>query len=154
MTVFLADEQDDPLPLEQMHRLAESVLEVEGLPDLTDVTIMFVDVEQMTRYNEHFMKRDGPTDVLAFPLVQLKPGSYPTPDPHGPPLSLGDVIIAPAYVRNQAENRGTTFEDELALMVVHGILHLLGYDHQTDEDAAVMEAREAELLARAGRERP
>jgi len=153
VNVFLADEQDDPLEAEPLRRLAQNVLEEEGLPDRADVTVMFVGIEQMTEYNEHFMERKGPTDVLAFPLEQLTPGRYPDRGPDGPPLNLGDVVIAPAYVRRQAEELGATFDDELALMVVHGILHLLGYDHTTDVDAERMEARERGLLKAAGRRR-
>jgi probable rRNA maturation factor len=153
VNVFLADEQDDPLDAEPLRRLVINVLEREGLPERVDVTVMFVGLDQMTEYNERFMERKGPTDVLAFPLVQLTPGHYPEPDPGDPPLGLGDVIIAPAYVRSQAAELGVGFEDELSLMVVHGLLHLLGYDHMSDEDAEVMEARERELLAQVGRQR-
>jgi probable rRNA maturation factor len=153
VNVFLADEQDDPLDAEPLRRLAINALEREGLPDRVDVTLMFVGLDQMTEYNERFMERTGPTDVLAFPLTQLTPGSYPEPDPGEPPLSLGDVVIAPDYVRSQATELGVRFEDELALLVVHGLLHLLGYDHLVDEDAEVMETRERQLLAQVGRKR-
>jgi probable rRNA maturation factor len=154
VNVFLADEQDDPLEVEPLRRLVVTVMEREGLPERADVTVMFVGLDQMTEYNERFMERTGPTDVLAFPLLQLTPGHYPTPGSADPPLSLGDVVIAPAYVRAQAEEAGVRFDDELSLMVVHGLLHLLGYDHGTDEEAEVMEARERELLAQVGRRRP
>jgi len=66
---------------------------------------------------------------------------------------LGDVILSPAYIKRQAEELGESFEDELALMVVHGVLHLLGYEHDTDEDARTMEQREAEILRSVGRRR-
>ena len=68
----------------------------------------------------------------------------------GPPVNLGDVVIAPAYVTRSAEERGVDVENELGLMVVHGILHLLGWDHQDDSQAEDMERREAELLKRVG----
>ena len=64
---------------------------------------------------------------------------------------IGDVIIAPGYVRRQAGELEVEFDDEMALMVTHGILHLMGYDHQDDGDASAMEGRERELLALAGR---
>jgi probable rRNA maturation factor len=64
---------------------------------------------------------------------------------------LGDVLVAPAYVRRQAEELGVTFDDEMALMVTHGILHLMGYDHEEDFDAERMESRERELLRMVGR---
>ncbi|NOY57065.1 MAG: rRNA maturation RNase YbeY [Actinobacteria bacterium] len=154
MSVFLADEQDDPVEAEPLRRLAATVLEEEGLPRQADLTLMLVGLDQMTEYNDRFMERKGPTDVLAFPLEHLSPGEYPNPGPGEPPLNLGDVVIAPKYVREQADQMGVSFEDELALMVVHGILHLLGYDHMNDEDAERMEARERALLKKAGRRWP
>src|SRR5690606_4674868 len=131
--------------------LAELVLKGEGYPDATEVTILLVTDDEMAGYNERFLDRTGPTDVLAFPVEDLLPGVVLDYDPHGPPLIIGDVLVAPAYVRGQATEMGVTFEDEMALMVTHGILHLLGYLHDRDDDAARMERRETELLARIGR---
>jgi probable rRNA maturation factor len=129
------------------------IMSEEGYPDDVEVTLLFVDEEEMASYNERFLSRDGPTDVLAFPVEELLPGVVPDHDPQGPPLMLGDVVIAPGYVRRQAEQHAVSFEDEMALMVTHGILHLLGYDHLDDEEAERMEGRERELLAKAGRRR-
>ena len=108
--------------------------------------------DQIADYNERFLDRKGPTDVLAFPLEQLEPGT-PVPDSAEAPVSLGDVIIAPHYVVEQASEHDTTPEDEMRLMVAHGLLHLLGYDHVTDAEAEQMEGRERELLAKIGVER-
>ncbi len=69
-------------------------------------------------------------------------------------MTLGDVFIAPAVVARNAEARDVAVTDELALLVVHGLLHLLGWDHEADDEANAMEAREAELLAAIGRVRP
>jgi probable rRNA maturation factor len=91
--------------------------------------------------------------VLAFPLEELLPGVVPDKDPHGPPLMLGDVIVAPSYVRRQADSQGVVFEDEMALMITHGMLHLLGYDHVDDDEAERMEQRERDLLAMVGKVR-
>lgn len=153
MSVFLADEQTEEVGLSELHNLAELVMREEGYPDDAEVTLLFVDEKEMTAYNAKFLKREGPTDVLAFPVEELIPGVVPDLDPQGPPLMLGDVVIAPAYVRRQAVKHGVTFDDEMALMVTHGILHLLGYDHIDDDDAERMEAREAELLAKMGKKR-
>ena len=147
MSVFLADEQDDPVPAATLRRLAEDVLVAERCAEGTEVSIVLVDTAQITEYNGRFMDRDGPTDVLAFPLEELTPGAPPSADPGGPPASLGDVFICPAVVSEQAERHGVAFADEMALMVVHGVLHLLGYDHHADSDAERMERRERELLA-------
>ena len=153
MSVFLADEQGEELDLAGMRGIAELVISKEGYPHETEVTLLFVDEDEMSSYNERFLNRSGPTDVLAFPVEDLLPGVAPDPDPSGPPLMIGDVIIAPGYVRRQAGELEVEFEDEMALMVTHGILHLMGYNHQADGDAAVMETREAELLALVGKKR-
>lgn len=154
MNVFVADEQDESLSSEPLRALAVNVLEAEGLPDGTEMSLVLVGVDDMSRYNERFMNRRGPTDVLAFPLEHLHPGKRPALEPNGPPLNLGDVFVCPRVVRSNAVAAGVPFPDELSLIVVHGILHLLGYDHFEDDEAATMEARETELLARVGRTRP
>lgn len=153
MTVFLADEQTEPVVTTDLHTLAEMVLGEEGYPEEAEVTVLLVDETEIASYNKRFLDRDGPTDVLAFPLNELIPGLAPDVDPKGPPLALGDVIIAPTYVRRQAADNEVTFEDEMALMVTHGILHLLGYDHGVDDEAERMEQRERDLLSRVGRTR-
>jgi probable rRNA maturation factor len=151
--IFLADEQTEEVGLSDLHSLAGMVLREEGYSDQVEVTLIFVSESEMAAYNERFLDRGGPTDVLAFPVEDLMPGIVPDNDPQGPPLMLGDVVVAPAYVRRQADEYGVSFEDEMALMVTHGILHLLGYDHVDDHDAERMEARERELLPLAGRTR-
>jgi probable rRNA maturation factor len=153
LSIFLADEQTEHVGIDDLHSLAELVLREEGYPDDAEVTLLLVSESEMASYNERFLDRNGPTDVLAFPVEELLPGVVPDDDPHGPPLMLGDVIIAPSYVRRQAADHRVSFEDEMALMVTHGILHLLGYDHVDDGDAERMEARERELMTKVGKRR-
>lgn len=153
MSVFLADEQTEQVGVDDLHSLAGLVLREEGYPEDAEVTLLFISEGEMASYNERFLDREGPTDVLAFPVEDMLPGVVPETDPQGPPLMLGDVVIAPAYVRRQASKYGVSYEDEMALMVTHGILHLLGYDHIDDTDAERMENRERELLALVGRTR-
>lgn len=153
VSVFLADEQTEQVGLSDLHSLAELVLKQEGYSDDAEVTLLLVSESEMSSYNKRFLDREGPTDVLAFPVEELLPGVVPDMTPQGPPLMLGDVIVAPGYVRRQAKEFGVSFEDEMALMVTHGILHLLGYDHVEDEDAERMESRERDLLAMMGKTR-
>ncbi len=153
MSVFVANEQKETVGLPDLHALAELVLRDEGYPADAEVTLLFVDETEIASYNGRFLDRDGATDVLAFPVEELLPGLVPDSDPQGPPLMLGDVVIAPSYVRRQADEHGVSFEDEMALMVTHGILHLLGYDHTDDSEAERMEERERQLLAKVGRTR-
>lgn len=153
MDVILSDEQDDPLPSDALVDLARVAMEAEGLPDSTELAIALVDETRMAELNVEHMGKAGPTDVLSFPIEDFSgDGAVAVDD--GPPLLLGDVVICPSVVSANSQRAGVAFEDELALMVVHGILHLLGRDHVVDAEAEQMEQREREILAMIGRSRP
>ncbi|MFV9671973.1 MAG: rRNA maturation RNase YbeY [Acidimicrobiia bacterium] len=154
MNVLFADEQDEPIVTNELLRLAELVLEQEGLESETGVSLILIDEIQMAELNKAHMGKSGPTDVLSFPIEASTPGVPPMRSPGGPPIELGDVFIAPTIVRVNAEQHGAAFDDELSLMVVHGLLHLLGWDHEIEDEATRMEARESELLSLVGRVRP
>lgn len=159
--VFVADEQSaEPVDARKWAALASQVLGAEGVSAM-EMSMMFVDEEAIAALNQRFLDRKGPTDVLAFPidddmidLVRLAEVSGPAPGPGGRrdpddlPGLLGDVIICPSVARTNAEARGRSVDDEVALLVVHGILHLLGMDHVDDAEAEAMEKREQELLER------
>jgi probable rRNA maturation factor len=153
VSIFVADEQTQEVDLPALRALAELVVAEEGFPESSEVTVLLVSDDEMASYNERFLTRSGPTDVLAFPVEDLKPGVAPERDVNDPPLLLGDIIVAPEYIFRQAEEYGVTFDDEMSLMVVHGLLHLLGYDHQTDDEAEMMESRERQILAKVGKVR-
>lgn len=157
MNITLGDEQDDPLPADssgEFTALAETVMSAEGLAPDTAVSITFVDEATIAELNATHLGKAGPTDVLSFPIEDATPGNPPHTGTGGPPVSLGDVFIAPSVVRSNAERDGVRFDDEMALMVLHGLLHLLGWDHVDDDDAVAMEKREGELLSLTGRVRP
>lgn len=152
MNIVVSDEQDDPLPAVDLLALAEVVLRGERFPATTEVAITLVDEAHIASLNARHLGNEGSTDVLSFPLEDLRPGVPPEPlRPGGPPLAIGDVVISPPVVRGRAQASRVAFEDEMALMVVHGLLHLMGYDHVADADAEVMEARERHYLALVGR---
>ena len=153
MDITFTDEQDDPLPTEWMVELAATALQAESLPDSTQLHVALVGEQRMAELNSEYMDKDGPTDVLSFPIEDFTAGVAP-PAGDGPPLLLGDIVICPPVVRSNAAAAAVAFEDEMALMVVHGILHLLGRDHVSDEEAEEMEQREREILAMVGRQRP
>ena len=153
MDIAFSDEQDDPLPGDGLVELAAIAMQAEGLPDTTQLEITLIDERRMTELNGEYMGMTGPTDVLSFPIEDFADG-ITEPDAEGPPLLLGDVLICPAVVRANAAAAGVPFDDEMSLMVVHGILHLLGNDHVIDEEAEAMEQREREILAMVGRQRP
>jgi probable rRNA maturation factor len=113
----------------------------------------------MAELNKRFMDADGPTDVLAFPIDDpVDAGRWPDagstgPDRDGPepgdlPLLLGDVVVCPAVASRQAPEHAGSYEDEMALLVVHGVLHVLGHDHVGPEETAAMQAKERSLLDR------
>lgn len=133
--------EPEPLELEAFERLAGFVLDREDAPDSSELSIAIVDVAEMERLNAGYRGKEGPTDVLSFPCDD--PCAIVGPDE---PITLGDVVIAPEVAERQAAEYGHTVEQELNLLLVHGVLHLLGYDHETDEDAEVMQARERAVL--------
>ena len=157
--VYAADEQEErAVDLDRWAGLARAVLEDRRLRGEVEVSLLFVDEPSIAALNEQFLGRKGPTDVLAFPIEDepLPGGRSPDSGGSGPgtdadvePLTLlGDVVICPAVAARNAADHGVTVDDELALLVVHGLLHLLGMDHETDRDAEAMERLERELLAR------
>lgn len=163
LEVFVGDEQaDHPVDGARWQQLAENVLAHEGIRGEAELSVLFVDEVAMTDLNQRFMGNDGPTDVLAFPLDDelVEPGRYPDSSTSGPvdprlrgeagdpPLLLGDVVICPAVAARNAPGHAGTYDDELALLVVHGILHVLGHDHAEPEQEAAMQAKERDLLAR------
>jgi probable rRNA maturation factor len=154
VSLFIGDEQDEPVDTAGLRELAAAVLVAEGLPADCEMAVILVSTDQIAEYNRQFMDRVGATDVLAFPLQDLEPGKVPPPVANQPPISLGDVFLCPAQIRRHAAREGVGFEDYLLLLAVHGILHLLGYDHDDDRAARRMEEREEELFAMIGRRLP
>lgn len=165
--VFAADEQTaQPVDTLRWVRLARSVLEAEGVRGEAELSVLFVDEQAMSDLNKRFAGKDGPTDVLAFPIDEEPTEGGRSPDSLGSgpgwmpleaselPTLLGDVVVCPAVARRNAPASDAAYEDELALLVVHGILHLMGMDHVDDEEAEAMEKREQELLDRFHRQPP
>ena len=158
--VFAADEQSDrAVDIGRFAALARNVLAAQGVKDDIEVSLLFVDEPTIASLNERFLDKAGPTDVLSFPIEDEVDRSGRSPDEGGTGpgsieadsgslLLLGDVVICPAVAARNAVDHGVSVDDELALLVVHGILHLLGMDHQEDEEAERMERREQQLLSR------
>jgi probable rRNA maturation factor len=158
-TVFGADEQSEvELDVLRWVRLARMVLDQEKVPEDAEMSVIFVDEQAMSDLHERFLGGSGPTDVLAFPMDDdVAPGGR-QPDLGGrgpgspteagdPPTVLGDVVVCPQVATRQVGEQGSV-EDEVALLVVHGVLHLLNYDHAEDRESEAMRKRERELLAR------
>jgi probable rRNA maturation factor len=143
ITIVVSDEQDDvEIDADRWAALAEHVLRAEGREG--ELTLTFVDTAIMTELNVEHMGERYATDVLSFPLdADLTPAHVPS---EWGPLLLGDVVVCPAVAAANAPTHAGTLDDELALLVVHGILHVLGHDHSEPDETATMRGRELEHL--------
>lgn len=141
VTVVVDDVQSDvPVDTSRWQALAAGVLIAEGLTG--ELTLTFVDRDEITGLKvEHFGDPgEFATDVLAFPLDAMDDNA------DGTPVLLGDVVICPAVAAEQYSTHAGSLDDELALLVVHGVLHIVGHDHADEEDDQLMRRREIELL--------
>lgn len=118
-----------------------TLLEAEKVGGRVTVGVLLTGDETIQALNRSYRGRDEVTDVLSFPL---EPESFPTPPGQLP--YLGEVAISVPQAKRQAEEAGHSLDQEVAHLLVHGLLHILGYDHEEEEDAQRMEAKEAEIL--------
>jgi probable rRNA maturation factor len=153
MNVKVTDSGSPDIDENALANFASSILMAQGVDEESSVVIQFVDDETIAALNEEHLGKAGPTDVLSFPIEDATPGSPPIRIEGAPPLDLGDIFISTNVVQQHAAEFEVSFSDELHLMVCHGLLHLLGWDHLSDSDAEAMERRESELLATIGIER-
>ena len=123
-----ADEKD----LVELARFALDLLHINPEAELS---IVLVDEDTMASYHEKFMDEPGPTDVLSFPMDELRPGQPGSEPPMG---VLGDIVLCPAVTERQAAQMGRTGAQEAEYLLVHGLLHLLGFDHAEPREKAVM----------------
>ncbi|MBB6121997.1 rRNA maturation RNase YbeY [Nocardiopsis algeriensis] len=129
---------------ERLSRLARYVLDAMRVHPLAELSVVLVDEEPMADLHVRWMDEPGPTDVLSFPMDELRPGG---PGRTSEPGVLGDVIICPQVAERQAEKAGHSTEAEIDLLCTHGILHLLGYDHAEPEEHKEMFGLQGEILA-------
>jgi probable rRNA maturation factor len=130
--------------LERLHRQAVYLLDRLHLHPDVDLSIVLVDEDEMTRLHVEWMDEPGPTDVLSFPMDDLSAG-----DPSGPRVEgvLGDIVLCPTVAARQGEVAGHGADTEMALLLTHGVLHLLGHDHAEPDEHVAMFALQAQLLA-------
>lgn len=157
--IFCADEQSEiVIDVPRWRRLSENILRSQGVRGSAEMTLMFVPESAIAGLNERYMGKSGPTDVLAFPLDSVETFNSPGPGAisRGPervpidltdlPILLGDVVVCPTVASRQAPTHAGNLDDELALLIVHGVLHVLGFDHDTDCNAKKMQSLERDLL--------
>src|SRR5690349_1466362 len=151
MTIEVLNESGlDLVDVRRTQRLAAFVLDRMRVHPQAELCITAVDEDTIAELNAKWMEKDGPTDVLAFPMDELRPGKVNEEPEEG---VLGDLVLCPAVAIRQAEEAvakgqtGYTAVDEIDLLTVHGILHLLGYDHAEPEEHAEMFGLQTRLLA-------
>ena len=153
MNIAVSGEDRPGVEHDELCDFVESILVGEGVDQDASLAVTFIDAADIADLNERFMGKSGSTDVLSFPIEDAHPGHPPVGDPGGPPLALGDIFICTDVVATHADEYGVSFDQELYLMIVHGVLHVLGWDHQSDTDAEAMEERESKHLMSVGRTR-
>ncbi len=133
------------LDIERMRNDAQRILEILKYPDF-DLGIWFASEATIRTYNRDYRQKDKVTDILSFPFhTELKAGDrIKATDPDD--KNIGDIIMAPKYIFEDPKKLGGTFEERMQLLLVHGICHLLGYDHETDADFRRMRLKESFLL--------
>jgi probable rRNA maturation factor len=145
VTVGLIDEQEMPVDEDRLRGMARRTAGAEGATG--EISILLVDASRIAELNMAHLDGDGPTDVLAFPIDGLV---TEPPGPGGPPIVIGEIVLCPEVAAAQAAPGPAGFGAELDLLITHGVLHLLGYDHDTQANAAAMRRREQAACGRSG----
>ena len=136
-------EKNSEINLEALEKFAKKIVE-ETAPTKRplEMNVILLDPEEISELNEKHLSKSGPTDVLAFPIDE------PDSEADDPVYLMGDVCICPEVAAHQAKEKDLNFEDEIALLLTHGILHLLGYDHYEESAEVEMKKMEKSLIAR------
>ena len=129
------------VPESEIQKLLEFSIRELGLHPECELTLAFINDAEMEELHIKWMDLPGSTDVMSFPMDELKPN-----DPE--PGILGDIVISPVFARAQAEKAGHSFEHEVKILAAHGLLHLLGYDHQELDEEKAMFALQEDLVKR------
>jgi probable rRNA maturation factor len=125
-----------------VRRAAEAAMRDSEAPP-SEISVVLSDDEHIRELNKHHRNMDKPTNVLSFPPARMKP-------PAGAPRFLGDIVLAYETVEREAREEEKPLENHITHLVVHGVLHLLGYDHEDEEEAEMMERRERQILSALG----
>ena len=143
MSVEVNNESGFDVDEAEFAALGRHVLDAMHVHPQTDLSILLVGTEVMTELHVQWMDEPGPTDVLSFPMDELRPGTDGEVSPAG---LLGDVVLCPEVAAKQARGAGHSTMEELLLLTTHGILHLLGYDHEEPEEEKEMFGLQRQLL--------
>jgi probable rRNA maturation factor len=147
VSIEIANESGTEVDTDSILAVARYALDEMGVNPLAELSVLLVDSEYMAELNHRWMGGDGPTDVLAFPMDESSIDHGPGESPGGEPALLGDIVLAPQVAAAQAVTAGHTAADELHLLTVHGVLHLLGYDHAEPDEEREMFGLQSRLLS-------
>jgi len=145
MSIEVNNETDARVDERELVDLSRHVLGELKVHPQAELSIILVDEVAMERLHVQWMDLSGPTDVMSFPMDELEPGGRPDAPEPGPSM-LGDIVLCPEFAADQATAAGHTLGQELALLTVHGVLHLLGYDHAEPDEEKEMFALQRQLL--------
>lgn len=143
MTVEFGNDTDCAVDGEDLVRLAGFVLDRMRIDPAAELSVVCVGPEEIAVLHEDYLDEPGPTDVMSFPMDELRPGAPGEPRPTG---MLGDVVLCPQFAAGQAASAGHSLEHELRILLTHGILHVLGYDHADPDEEAVMFGLQRDLV--------
>lgn len=158
MTTYVENETEATFPFDEQEltkRVMEAVLDAEDCPYEASVNVLLTDDEGIRGYNKEYRKIDGATDVLSFPNIEyVRPADFSHVeeaeadcfDPDSGELALGDIILSVDKIKEQAESYGHSLKREFAFLLAHSMLHLCGYDHMEEAEAAVMEEKQRNIL--------
>ncbi|WP_299561079.1 rRNA maturation RNase YbeY [uncultured Mycolicibacterium sp.] len=145
MTIEVSNESGIDVSEEELISVARFVLRKMDVHPAAELSMVLLDPVAMADLHMRWMDLPGPTDVMSFPMDELEPGGRPDAPEPGPAM-LGDIVLCPEFAAEQAARAGHSLGHELALLTVHGVLHLLGYDHAEPEEEKEMFALQRQLL--------
>ncbi|WP_086825707.1 rRNA maturation RNase YbeY [Allokutzneria sp. NRRL B-24872] len=146
MSIEIANESGVAVEETSIVAAARFALDRMNVSPLAELSVLLVELDVMSDLHERWMDLPGPTDVMAFPMDELDSARRPDAAGVGPAL-LGDIVLCPAFAKDQARKAGHALIDELHLLTVHGVLHLLGYDHAEPEEEKEMFSLQNRILA-------
>jgi probable rRNA maturation factor len=146
VSIEIANESGVPVDEPSIVSAARFALDRMGVSPLAELSVLLVELDVMADLHERWMDLPGPTDVMAFPMDELDSARRPDAAGLGPAL-LGDIVLCPAFAKDQAKKAGHGLLDELHLLTVHGVLHLLGYDHAEPAEEREMFTLQNRILA-------
>jgi probable rRNA maturation factor len=138
MTIELVNRSGALVPDKEMISLLDYGIEYMELNPECEISLSFVDVQEMEELHIKWMQEDGPTDVLSFPMDM--------PEGKDDVVTLGDIVISPAVAAKQATNSGHSVEHEMYILATHGLLHILGYDHADPDEEKIMFALQEKIV--------